>query len=174
MPARRQCVSSVPSSSVSIKLMARVWELALPSKEQAVLLCLADHANDDGRAFPSIAFIAWKLGKSGRAVQRALGELEARGIVTRESHASGGRRAGTLVGQPTIFLLDLEKGVKKSPFRAKKGDAGVAKRVTVVTPKGDISGIASTRTINNHQGTCPQIKHRGACNSFKAGDSDER
>jgi hypothetical protein len=57
---------------MSIKLMAAAWDLQIGSTEKFVLMCLCDHANDDGICWPSISRICEKVSKSERTVQGAL------------------------------------------------------------------------------------------------------
>jgi DNA-binding Lrp family transcriptional regulator len=64
--------------------MSKVWDMDLPAKDKLVLLALADCANDDGLAWPSIATLARKCGCDARTVQRNLRRLEAAGHISRE------------------------------------------------------------------------------------------
>ncbi|MBW7055751.1 helix-turn-helix domain-containing protein [Paracoccus bogoriensis] len=52
-----------------------------PPGERFTLLALADHADDSGRCFPSIARLAKGTGYSERAIQGHLKTLERRGVV---------------------------------------------------------------------------------------------
>jgi hypothetical protein len=49
------------AATMSIKIMAAVWELNLPQNQKLVLLALADHADDRGTCYPSVARIAFLL-----------------------------------------------------------------------------------------------------------------
>lgn len=66
---------------MSIKLMSAAWEMTLPQTEKMVLLCLCDHANDDGECWPSVARMARKCSVSERTVQRAIQGLKDRSIL---------------------------------------------------------------------------------------------
>lgn len=68
---------------MSIKLMAAVWDLALPLPRKMVLLSLADQANDGGECFPSIATIERRTGAGRRTVFEQLQQLEQMGVLTR-------------------------------------------------------------------------------------------
>lgn len=57
---------------MSIRLLSAAWDLAIDSTEKMVLMCLCDHANDDGLCWPSVATIGRKCSKSERTVQSAL------------------------------------------------------------------------------------------------------
>lgn len=72
--------------------MAAVWDSDLPSDEKFVALALADFADDAGTSIhPSQAYIAWKVGKSDRAVRDSLVRLIERGIFEKVSGEGGGR-----------------------------------------------------------------------------------
>ena len=127
---------------MSIKVMAEVWSLALSHSEQSVLLVMADHADDDGaRCYPSVALIAWKTGYKERQVQRAMKSLRDAGIMTPVSHTKGGStRDGR--GYATEYVIDLGKGVKKTPFVNR-----FTVRVTVdvkATPPSEVRRVSST------------------------------
>lgn len=64
--------------------MSAVWELDLTPVEKLVLLALADCANDEGLAWPSIATIRRKANVGERTVQRSIRSLEIQGILTRK------------------------------------------------------------------------------------------
>lgn len=77
---------------MSIRVMSAVWEMDLPAKSKLVLLALADCANDEGLAWPSIATIARKCGCDQRTVQRNLRDLESAGLIAREEVTGKGCR----------------------------------------------------------------------------------
>lgn len=72
--------------------MSAVWEFDLPAKDKLVLLALADCANDEGLAWPSIATLARKCGCDQRTIQRNLRDLEKRGLFRREEVIGKGCR----------------------------------------------------------------------------------
>ena len=97
---------------MSIKQMTMVWELDVPQSQQGLLLALADHADDDGtKCFPSVAYLAWKLGCTPRTVFRIMKDLKKAGLLEAVAWVGGGR------GHTVEYILHLEKGDKKSPFR---------------------------------------------------------
>lgn len=70
---------------MSITLMSRVWETALPSTQKMVLLALADNANDQGRScYPSVKLLSEKCTITPRAVQKNISTLEEAGLITRK------------------------------------------------------------------------------------------
>ena len=75
---------------MSIKLMSEIWDNQDPQltgSKLVIMLCLADHANDDGECWPSIARLAERARIAPANVTRHIKELEAAGylIVTRTS-----------------------------------------------------------------------------------------
>ena len=96
---------------MAIKLMTHVWEREVTGTEQAVLLCLADYANDEGLCWPGVDRIAWKIGASDRTVRRALNALEERGAIEKQ------RRFGS----STVYTLHLETLPEKKPFIPRSG-----------------------------------------------------
>ena len=77
---------------MSVALMAKVWDSALPSDERFVALCLADFADDEGtRIWPSQAVVARKVGKDERSVRRTFKKLIDRGVLIPLGGQGGGR-----------------------------------------------------------------------------------
>lgn len=67
---------------MSVRLMAKVWELELPANEKLLLLTLADFAADDGeQIYPSVATMCRKSSMPERTVRRLLGRLRERGVL---------------------------------------------------------------------------------------------
>ena len=69
---------------MSIRIMSDIWEMPFPPTDKLVFLALADCANDEGLAWPSIATIARKSGVSERTVQRSIRSGEKAGLIRRE------------------------------------------------------------------------------------------
>jgi hypothetical protein len=72
--------------------MSQVWEVALPAFDKLVLLALADCANDEGLAWPSIATLKRKTGASERTIYRAIAGMESLGVLTMERVIGKGNR----------------------------------------------------------------------------------
>jgi Helix-turn-helix domain len=89
---------------VSVRIMASVWELELPQNEKLVLLALADHSDDRGSCYPSVARLAWKSGYSVRQTQTILKNLRVSGILDVIGSSAGGR------GNATQYQIHSEKG----------------------------------------------------------------
>ncbi len=66
---------------MSIRHMAQVWALDLPSTTKLVLLKLADNANDEGICWPSMNTVAKYTGISRRAVITHIKKLEELGLI---------------------------------------------------------------------------------------------
>ena len=80
---------------MSIKVMSAVWEREdLDASERLVMLSLADHADDDGVCYPSIARLCKRTSMSDRGVQKILSRLQERGFLRVEIGAgrSGSNR----------------------------------------------------------------------------------
>jgi hypothetical protein len=77
---------------MSVRVMSAVWAMDLPAKDKLVLLALADCANDEGIAWPSIATLARKCGCDERTIQRNLRGSELAGIIRREEVPGRGNR----------------------------------------------------------------------------------
>lgn len=73
---------------MSIKVMSMVWEReGLSPTHRLILLALADHADDDGVCYPSIARLRRRTGLSERAIQTAFSALCAAGWLRIERNA---------------------------------------------------------------------------------------
>ena len=66
---------------MSTYVMALCWGLKRPPAEKAVLISLADQANDHGYCWPSIATICTRTGYTERTVQGAIQSLVSDGLV---------------------------------------------------------------------------------------------
>lgn len=75
---------------MSIRIMSRIWEAGPTDPMQRfVLLAIADHADDHGRAYPSMIGIASKCGMTERGARGIIRKLEAGGFL--ETKVGGGR-----------------------------------------------------------------------------------
>ena len=66
---------------MSVKIMAWAWAQSVPPATKAVLLALADHADDDGVAWPGRKGLAAKLDIDDRNVTRHIAKLCGLGLV---------------------------------------------------------------------------------------------
>ena len=67
----------------------------------SVTLALWSFADDAGRCWPSVAKLARRSGMTGRGVRKAIGQIEAAGVLARSDEAVGGRSL-------RVFRLDLD------------------------------------------------------------------
>lgn len=95
---------------MSMKLMVRVIEECDVSRpQQAVLLAMAENANDDGtRCYPSVDLIAWKAGYKPRNVVIHIRELRAMNILEVVAEATAQR--------PTEYRIHLANAPQKQTF----------------------------------------------------------
>jgi hypothetical protein len=90
---------------MSIRLMARVWELPMESHTQKlVLLALADNANDHGDCWPSITTIARKCSLSRQGVLDQIAKLEALKMV--QTHRKHGCSNRYRISLPPVNTVD--------------------------------------------------------------------
>lgn len=100
-------------------LAGKVWHSGLPAVLKPLAACLADEGNNQGlNIYPSINYLAWKLGISPRSVQRRMAELRQLAII----RAVGKKQFGR------IFVPDYYFDVSKLPQRkswseTRQGDA---------------------------------------------------
>jgi hypothetical protein len=127
-------------------LAGKVWQSNLDSHLKPLAAAMADIANDDGTSiFPSVAYLAWLLGKGERSVQQGLSELKAVGVIEAVAFEKGGRN------HPTEYRLiesalpnrlpwkELRKGATSAPFKVVKGAFPDIERVQSATQRVQLS-----------------------------------
>jgi hypothetical protein len=105
------------------------WAFKLPIKgaSKAVMLVLADHANELGECWPSVGRLACRAGVSDRSVRSALRALEADRLI-RTRHVTGHRSTYTvLIGAKPIDSMPVSASASVSA-------AGVAPSVNFRPP----------------------------------------
>lgn len=114
--------------------MTLVWERApYTAGSLLVLLALADWANDDGIAWPSMERLAMKARIDKRSAQRIVRQLAKDGTI--EIDEGGGR------GKQHRYLIQTETMTKRHPLEE-------AETVTPVSPITEIKGdILNTKTV---------------------------
>lgn len=101
---------------MSIKVMSTIWEGAeARGSELLILLALADFANDDGVSWPSVATLAAKARVSERQTHEVIGNLVARGLLTRQQNAGpNGVNVYTVISGVRISHPEADsRGVRK-------------------------------------------------------------
>ncbi len=127
---------------MSIKLMSYIWDIPDPELNGArllTLLCLADHAGDDGKdCYPSIPRLAERSKVSQRQVTRVLQWLEAQDYIRILEKGTGrGRRTHYhLWLKGDVLSLNTRKGDKVSSYSQKQDTMSSNQ-----TLKGDICDI---------------------------------
>lgn len=111
--------------------MGSVYEIELTHGQQAVLLAMADHAQDDGTdVFPALARLAWKTGYDKRQIRRLIRELQAIGVLVEVAPPAQHR--------PTEYRIDLDAGEQKEPYVP---DAPPGPREDISAPRGGKNDI---------------------------------
>lgn len=67
---------------MSTRIMNACWDLQMSPTQKAVLISLADNANDSGHCWPSVTHIAMRTCLSERAIHTAIKWLESVGLLT--------------------------------------------------------------------------------------------
>lgn len=107
---------------------------------------MADEGNDRGEGiYPSIAYLAWKLGDSERTVQRGLAELRSLGVVRVVEKKKFGR-----VFVPVYFMDVFKLPYRKPWAETRRGDTGDVSLVT-----GDTDDVTSVVRRGDTGGTQP-------------------
>lgn len=89
---------------MSTIIMSQCWPLqGMSPAQKAVLVSLADMANDDGVCWPSIAHIAMRTCLSGRSVQAAIKWLTESGALTAQERVG---RSTIYIVSPSNFIAD--------------------------------------------------------------------
>lgn len=93
---------------MSIKVSSLVWQNG-PDKspDMLMLLAIADNADDDGTAWPSIETLARKCRVDRRTAQRTVRRLETDGWLS--TVTGGGTRGGREVGIPNRYRIDVHR-----------------------------------------------------------------
>ncbi len=105
---------------MSTIIMSQCWPLqGLSVTQKAVLISLADQANDDGVCWPAVGTIAARCCMSARAVRTAMDHLEAVGLLTRDRRFNSS----------TVYRVtpaNFDKAAAPSKAGRKSGKAGTA------------------------------------------------
>ncbi len=125
--------------------MGAVWEHA-PFQQTTllVLLALADHASDDGTAWPAVPRIAARARTTERHVRRILSDLEAAGWVQRTE------RAGT----SSVYRLTPDLNVTPDAHVTPDAEVSTTPDAEVSPPRTPTSATPDphvSQTVTNHQ-----------------------
>lgn len=126
---------------MSIRMMTRIWDdTSFRGTDLLVLLCLADHANDEGVCWPSYATIARRARCSRRQAIRCVQHLQREGWLNVTT-----RRIDMTKNTSNIFKIVLPSGVVSPPSDICDDFCGLDV-TTLVTPM-------SPEPSGNHKGT---------------------
>ena len=98
---------------MSIKVMSWVWEQDLPPLDKIVLMAIADHADDDGYAWPGMKRIAEKCSMEKRTVQRHVEKLQEQQLLKVESRQRNDGSSSSN-GYTVVMNGTKEEGVAES------------------------------------------------------------
>ncbi|WP_267257554.1 helix-turn-helix domain-containing protein [Stenotrophomonas maltophilia] len=116
---------------MSTIIMSQCWPLqGLSVTQKAVLISLADQANDDGVCWPAVGTIAARCCMSARAVRTAMDHLEAVGLLTRDRRFNSS----------TVYKVtpaNFDKAAAPSKAGRKAGKAGTAPGAGAAPHAGD-------------------------------------
>lgn len=139
---------------MSLKAITWVFETTVGSPcDKSVLIAMADHTSESGKAFPSVSLLCRKTEYDRRTIMRSLARLEAAGFIKDTGQRVGATKkvkvwklswANEWAGQSETVTktIPLQSGDSVTP----NGDSGA--------PNGD-SG--AKRTLSNRQGTSPIV-----------------
>lgn len=139
---------------MSTSVMAACWPLQMPPTPKAVLISLADNANDQGDCWPSLARICERTCFGKTAVIQAIQWLEEHGLV--EANRANGRHTSYRV-VPNLSTPDLfvsRTGARGEPVREANPSARRANRsASRTTPvrEADTNHQEPSRTKSKEQ-----------------------
>lgn len=110
---------------MSIELVAKAKKTRLggDSTAKLLLIVLADYANDEGMAWPSIATMANEVEKSERSIQLLLRKLEKQGLISKGDQKLVGKYAKGR--RPVVYKLfpKTKKAEKPHDDNENRGEA---------------------------------------------------
>jgi type II secretory pathway pseudopilin PulG len=137
--------------------MDACWALQLPPTEKAVLISLADQANDAGVCWPSVASLCERTCLGQRTVQRALRALEQAGLLACAVGAMKSNRYTLAVAQ--LRQLSQAREVEREASRERQRQADAAERdgeSAVTTP-----ATVAPRQCGTPASVAPHPRHTG-------------
>lgn len=125
--------------SVQAMSWALTQQVVTDSHTRHVLLCLANYADQSGRAaFPAVSSLALDTGLAPRTVQYRLRELESIGLIKRGNQAVAAAYISQRDRVPVCYDLDLSRGAPDAP----RSERGAPDDATGCTPEQ--SGVHAT------------------------------
>lgn len=123
--------------------MSKVWDLDLKSTDKFVLIALADHANDDGECYPSLANIQKKVGLSKQGLLNIINRLIELKVLSKETRdRDNGSHTSNLY---KITVENMEGVVNDVDKGGQRGGQGVVNEVDKGSQRG---GLVYEPSIN--------------------------
>lgn len=127
-------------------LAGKVWLSALAPHLKPLAATLADIANDDGTSiYPTLEYVAWRLGAGVRTVSRNIGELLEMSVLIEVAPAHH--------HQPPEYRLDESKLPKRASWSTSKPKNRVAKMATQNSDQGSHQRQSGTPFETNRVAT---------------------
>lgn len=150
------------SGLVSIKVMSLVWKAGPQSPpDLLMLLAIADHADDHGYAWPSVAHLAGKCRVGVRAARATIRRLERDGWLRTE--IGGGRRGSVGRGISSRYWVAVdameaaaEGRVDKSSTRASQDAYPAAEGAYAGVDDPSTRSSATDKSSENHHEESPE------------------
>lgn len=146
---------------MSTIIMTACWPLqGMNASQKAVLISLADNANDEGVCWPSIDYIAMRTCLSVRSVQGAIRYLQEAGILT-ISDRNG--RSNVYTIKPENHKLDPRKSCTPAESAPPQKESKPPQNLhPTPAESAEASANAAPITINNHHRTVIEPSTTGA------------
>lgn len=140
--------------SVQAMSWALTQQVVTDSHTRHVLLCLANYADQSGRAaFPAVSSLALDTGLAPRTVQYRLRELESIGLIRRGNQAVAAAYITQRDRVPVCYDLDLSRGAQDAP----RSERGAPEDATGCTPEQN--GVHATTERGAPGAPNPPINH---------------
>lgn len=125
--------------------------------QKAILLILANWADQDNKCWPSIKKLAIVTQLGERTVQRALADLEADGHIEKQFRCDAKGAHTSSVYRLTYVPDPLEDGVAAAGY-----GVSVAGRGVTAAPRGGVTAAPNTKSSSTHQNTTKEDTPSGS------------
>jgi hypothetical protein len=136
---------------MSTYVMAACWPLQMPPSQKAVLMSLADQANDHGLCWPSVATICVRTCLSERTVRSAIGWLEENHALTIEEQRGSSSRYTITPAEFGGPVQELLPGISRTPARFAPPPCSSRRGGVQLLQEG--GATAAPKPTDNHQRT---------------------
>lgn len=141
---------------MSIKIMTRVWDEAPFDKTTLLLmLCLADHANDDGECWPSVTRLANRARCTERWARDCLKQLTEAGWLERNLRPGNTTKYRILFPKqaqtPEPQFTPEESSPRNSTSGVERGEESSPRNSSSGPPRNPSSGDPGSGVPMNHQ-----------------------